>query len=70
MVDYEPEAHTLPFSKQHEEKDFFKVNDIKLGAKVGVIAGPAIIAQAIENALGTYGIKEFPISPKALPELV
>jgi ubiquinone/menaquinone biosynthesis C-methylase UbiE len=33
LVDFKPEAHTLPFTKQHEEKDFFKVHDIELEAK-------------------------------------
>jgi ubiquinone/menaquinone biosynthesis C-methylase UbiE len=33
LIDYKPEAHTLPFSKQHEEKDFFKAHDIEIEAK-------------------------------------
>jgi ubiquinone/menaquinone biosynthesis C-methylase UbiE len=33
LVDYKPEAHTLPFSKQHEEKDFFKAHEIEIEAK-------------------------------------
>jgi ubiquinone/menaquinone biosynthesis C-methylase UbiE len=28
LVDFKPQAHTLPFTKQHEEKDFFNPQDI------------------------------------------